>query len=384
MYQANELRMIEVREIKSDSGLRDFVEFPFALLGDNPCWVPPLIDEELEVFDRDKNPVFKNAEARLFMAFKDDKPVGRVAAIINWTEVNDQDMPKMRFGWFDTIDDLEVSRTLLETVEEIGREHGLKYLEGPMGFSNMDKAGMLVKGFDELSTMITLYNPAYYPEHMEQLGLEKSKEWVEYRIKIPEEGPSEKVRKFSQLILDRYNLKVLRFSDKKEILKYADRMFELINMTYNNLSTYVPIQQEQIDYYKEKYFRYLHPDFINCVADQDDNLVAFAITMPSFARALQRAKGSLFPFGWAHLLKARYFPKKAAFYLIGVKPELQNKGITAIIFKEMNEMFNRRGITEVETNPELEGNKAIQALWNSYDSQLHKRRRTYRKDIEGR
>ncbi|HKK46631.1 MAG TPA: GNAT family N-acetyltransferase, partial [Balneolaceae bacterium] len=197
----------------------------------------------------------------------------------------------------------------------------------------------------------------------------------------PEEGPSEKVRRFSELILERNDLKIVRFTDKDQIISYADEMFGLINQTYSGLSTYVPIQSEQVDYYKEKYFRYLHPDFINCVADKDGNLVAFAITMPSFTKGLQRARGKLFPLGWMHLLKDRYFHDKAAFYLIGIKPEYQNKGLTAIIFKEMNEMFNRRGITEVETNPELEDNKAVQALWKKYDNRLHKRRRTYRKSL---
>lgn len=164
-------------------------------------------------------------------------------------------------------------------------------------------------------------------------------------------------------------------------MDHADEMFDLINRTYNDLSTYVPIQPEQIAYYKEKYFRFLHPDFINCVADQEGNLVAFAITMPSFAKALQRANGKIFPFGWIHLLKARYFHQKAAFYLIGIKPEYRNKGLTSIIFREMNKVFNRRGITEVETNPELEDNESIQALWKNYEHRLHKRRRTYRRDL---
>jgi len=374
--------MIVTKKLKTAAEIRSFVEFQFSHFKDNPYWVPPIISEEIEVFDPENNPAFKNAEAHLFMAYKDDKPVGRIAAIINWFEVNEQKKAKMRFGWFDAIDDLDVTKALLKEVEEIGRENNLSFLEGPVGFSNMDKAGLLVEGFDEMNTMITWYNYPYYSSHFEQLEFEKANEWVEYKISIPAEGPSEKVRKFSNLIMKRNNLKIIRFKNKKEIVHYADEMFDLLNKTYSKLSTFVPVQPEQIEYFKEKYLPYIHLDFINCVADQDDNLVAFAITMPSYTKALQRAKGSLFPFGWFHLLWATHFTDKAAFYLIGIKPEFQNKGLTAIIFKEMNDVFNRRGISEVETNPELVENKAVQALWNSYESRQHKRRRTYRREIK--
>lgn len=373
--------MISIKEVRTPAQLKEFVKFQFFLFKDNPYWVPPLVKEEMEIFDRDTNPVFNHSEARLFMAYRDEKPVGRIAAIVNHLEVNKQNKPKLRFGWFDVIDDIDVSRALLEKAGEIGKQQGLEYMEGPVGFSNMDKAGLLIKGFEELNTMITWYSKPYYRDHLEQLGFEKADEWVEFKIKIPGEGPSEKVQRFSNLILERHNLHVVRYRKTSEILDHADEMFDLVNNTYNNLSTFVPIQPEQIAYYKQKYFRFVHPDFINCIADREGHMVAFAVTMPSFAKALQRANGSLFPFGWVHLLKARYFHTKADFYLIGVDPQFQNKGLTAIIFKEMNETFNRRGIREVETNPELEDNKAVQALWNSYDSRLHKRRRTYRKDI---
>ncbi len=373
--------MITIKEMTGTSQLEDFVRFPFSLFKNNPYWVPPIISEEMEVFDSQKNPVFKNAAAHFFMAYRDSKPVGRIAAIVNWLEVKDQKKPKIRFGWFDAIDDIEVTKTLLGEVEKVGRMLGLTFMEGPVGFSNMDKAGMLVNGFEEQNTMITWYGMPYYHQHFEQLGFTKEKEWVEYKIKVPDAGPDERVTRFAGMILNRYGLKVLRFKNKNEIIRHVNKIFELINYTYSNLSTYVPIQPEQVDYYKKKYFRYIQPEFINCVADKNGDIVAFAITMPSFTHALQRANGKLFPFGWIYLFRTLRIHKKADFYLIGIKPEYQNKGLTAIIFKEMNEMFNRRGIEEVETNPELEENKAIQALWNRYDNKLHKRRRTYRKDL---
>jgi GNAT superfamily N-acetyltransferase len=373
--------MVVIEELTTPSEIKEFVEFQFSLFNGNTHWAPPLVSDELANFDRENNPVFDHAEARFFMAYRDGNPVGRVAAIINWTEVEEQEKSKIRFGWFDVIDDVEVSRALLDRVEEMGQEHGLQYMEGPLGFSNMDKAGMLVEGFEERNTMITWYNLPYYSKHMQELGFDVEKKWVEFEIKIPADGPSDKIQRFSKLIKEKYDLHVVNFGTKKELMGHAEEMFDLINKTYSELSTYVPIKSDQISYYKDKYFRYLHPDFITCVADSNENLVAFAITMPSFSDALQKAQGSLFPFGWWHLLKARYFNDMASFYLIGVDPQYQNKGVTSIIFKEMNDMFNRRGISTVETNPELEDNEDIQALWKSYDNRQHKRRQTYRKEI---
>jgi len=373
--------MITIKEMKTASQLRDFVKFPFSLFRDNPYWTPPIINEELEVLDRHKNPVFKYADAQFFMAFRDHKPVGRAAAIVNWLEVTKQETPKIRFGWFDAIDDIEVSRALIDEVEKVGRKYGLKFMEGPVGFSNMDKAGMLVDGFEHRNTMITWYSMPYYHRHFEQMGFRKEKEWVEYKIRVPEGRTDDRVNRFAGMIMDRYGMKVIRFKNKNEIIQYVDKIFGLINDTYRSLSTYVPIQPEQVAYYKRKYFRYIQPEFVNCVADKDGDVVAFAITMPSFTEALQRANGRLFPFGWMHLARSLHIHTKADFYLIGIKPEYQNKGLTAIIFREMNEMFNRRGIIEVETNPELEENKAIQALWNKYENELHKRRRTYRREL---
>lgn len=372
--------MITIRELTSHDQLYDFVHFPFLLYGDNPYWAAPIISYELQNLDPQKNPVFSHVEVKYFMAYKGEQPVGRIAGIINHPEVHELDTPKIRFGYFDFIDDPDVSKALLKQVRQMGRENELEFMEGPLGLSNMDKAGMLVDGFDEPNTMITWYGLPHYAPHLEQFGFEKEKEWVEYEIQIPDDTPK-KIDRFSTLIKERYNLRVVRFSNSKEILQYADEMFDLINQTYSDLSTFIPIKSDQISYYKDRYLKFLHPDFINCVADENGNLIAFAITMPSFSEALRKAKGKLLPFGWYHLAKARYFPKKAAFYLIGIKPEYQNKGVTSIIFKEMNDVFNQNGITTVESNPELEENEAIRSLWKKYDNRLHKRRRTYRDSL---
>ena len=374
--------MITVKKAISKKDYSDFVMFPSKLYKNSKYWVSPIIDEELEMMDKEKNPVFKNAEAEYYLAIKNNVIVGRIAAIVNWVEVKEQKKNKVRFGWYDVIDDLEVSKKLVDAVIEFGKQRELSFIEGPVGFSNMDKAGLLTHGFDELNTMITWYHNPYQKEHLEKLKMKKLAEWVEYRIQIySEKDAPQKVKKFSNLIMRRYNLKALNFKRTKDIVPYIDEMFDLLNKTYNTLQTFVPIQQYQIDHYKDRYLRYIHPEFIKSVADKDGKLIAFAITMPSFSSALKKINGKLFPFGFLRILKAQWFNNRASLYLIGVHPEYQNKGVTAILFNDLQSMFNKRGIKEVETNPELVENKSIQAFWKNYKSVLHKKRSTYTKEI---
>ena len=278
---------------------------------------------------------------------------------------------------------MEVSRKLIDEVIKFGKKRNLSFIEGPVGFSNMDKAGLLTHGFEELNTMITWYHNSYQKDHLEKIGMKKQAEWVEYKIQIfSEKEAPEKVKKFSNLIMKRYHLRPLNFKKTKEILPYIDEMFDLLNKTYNNLQTFVPIQKYQIDHYKERYLRYIHPDFIKSVVDKNGKLIAFAITMPSFSRALKKMNGKLFPFGFLRILMAQKFNSRASLYLIGVHPDYQNKGVTAILFNDLQTMFNKRGIKEVETNPELIENKSIQAFWKNYKNELHKKRCTYRMDIK--
>lgn len=374
--------MIEIIEVTSRQQYRAFFQFPFDLYRNCPQWVPTITKEEMDIFDPQKNAVFEHAMARLFLAKKKGKIVGRIAAMINWVEVEKLQKTKVRFGWYDTIDDLEVSQKLIETVEAVAIAEGMTYIEGPMGFSNMDKAGLLVQGYEHMNTMITWYHYPYQKEHLEKLGLQKQSEWIEFKIDIYDAKDSpEKVKKFARVIKARYKLKTLAFKTTKDVEPHVDKMFELLNQTYNKLQSFVPIQQHQIEVYKKKYLPYVHPDFIKCVVDENDEMIGFAITMPSFTKALKRINGKMFPFGFYHLWRALRKNNRASFYLIGIKESYQSKGVTAIIFQDIQEMFNKRGITEVETNPELEENKAIQSMWKNYKHELHKRRRTYRKDI---
>jgi hypothetical protein len=376
------IKNIVIKEAKTQEELHAFVKFPFTLYKDNPYWVPPLIKDEIETIDPNLNPVYQNSDARFFLAYKEEKVVGRIAAIVNWIEVNEIKKSKVRFGWFDTIDNIEVTKLLIDKVIKFGKEHKLKNIEGPLGFSNLDKAGLLIEGFKERNTLITLYNHPYYVEHLKKLDFNEAARWVEYEIKIDDfESSPEKVKRFSKLIMERYNLTLLNFKNRSEILPYVDQMFDLLDKTYNSLQTYIPIQDYQIENYKKRFLKFVNPDFIKCIIDNEGKLICFSITMPSFTKALKNINGKLTFLNSYHILKAMYFNERASFYLIGIRPDYQNKGIPAIIFNEMQKLFNKQKITIVETNPELEENTAIQKLWKNYEHRLHKRRATFNKKI---
>ncbi|HAY3551400.1 GNAT family N-acetyltransferase [Elizabethkingia meningoseptica] len=371
---------ISLKKVIDDKMLMDFIQFPMTLYKNNPNFVPPLINDEKQIWDPKENPALAYSEAELYLAYKDNQVVGRIAVMINHKEGQELGIHKVRFGWIDFIDDLSVSKALLDKAAEYAKQHNINKIEGPMGFTNLDKAGMLTMGFDKIATMIGIYNFEYYPKHLEQLGLVKEKEWVEFEIVFPE-ILSEKVIKFNEIIKEKYQLKVLKFNNKKEILPLVEPMFKLLDETYKGLSTYTPITQQQIQTYKEKYFGFIDKDFIVCITDADDKLISFAITMPSYSKALQKANGKLFPFGWWHFLQAGKKNDRANFYLIGIHPEYQRRGVTAIIFKEIYDIFKKKGVKFLETNPELEENKNIQLLWQDYDPVNHKRRRTYSKEL---
>ncbi len=372
--------MVTLKEAVSKSELKQFVKFPFTLYKDSPYWVPPIIADELETFDKTKNPAFKNAEASFYLAYKNNTVVGRVAAIINNLEINQQQLKKMRFGWFDFIDDTEVSEALLKKVAEIGQEHQLEYMEGPVGFSNLDKVGVLTEGFEHIGSMVTWYNHSYYQEHYERLGFVKEKEYMENKFPAGNANPA-LFTKLNDLIKRRYGLREVNFVKSKDIMPMVDQMFDLFNETYSKLSSFVPITDVQKAYFKKKYISFINPEYIKFIVDKEDKLIAFAIVMPSFSKALQKANGKLFPFGIYHLLQAKKKSKDVYFYLIGIHPEFQNKGVTAIIFNEYYKTFNTKGIDMCYRTPELEENIAIKQMWKHFDPVVYKRRRTYRKNL---
>ena len=370
--------MIQLEEIKSMKEMKQFVLFPFSIYKNNKYWVPPIIKDEIATFDKTKNPVFEQASARFFIAKKGNTIVGRIAAIINTYEVNQQNLKKMRFGWFDVVDDIEVTKTLLNKIEEIAKENNLDFIEGPVGFNNLDKTGILIDGFDHIGTMITWYNHPYYKTHLETLGFKQEKLYLENKFKYSNVDKNNFVR-LSKIIQRRFKLKSVTFTNTKEIMPYVDEMFEVFNSSYSKLPTFVPISDAQIKYFKEKYISFINPEFINFVVNDENKLVAFAIVMPSFSEALQKANGKLFPFGIFKLLKARKKPKDVIFYLIGVLPEYQNKGVHALIFEEYEKVFTKMGIENCIRTPELAENEAIKLIWKDFKPYTHKRRATYKK-----
>ncbi len=371
-----QMHPINIIEVKNKEQILKFIQFPLDLYKDNPYFVPSLIKDEREIWDKEKNPIYKSAEAKQFLAYKNNEIVGRIAVMINHLETEVIHEKKVRFGWLDFIDDENVSKALIDEAIKFAKDNDVKLIEGPMGFTNLDKSGMLTKGFDELATMIGLYNFPYYPEHLQKLGMKDGKIWVEFSINFPE-VLSEKVEKFSKLIAEKYKLRVLNFKSRKEPLPHVDAMFHLLDDTYKTLSTYTPISKEQIQTYKEKYFPFIAKNYVICIVDDQNELVAFAVTMPSYSKALQKSKGKIFPFGWYHFLQAERKNDRANFYLIGIHPEYQRRGVTAIIFKEIYLRFNKMGIKFAETNPELEENKSVQVLWQDYNPVLHKKRQTF-------
>jgi hypothetical protein len=372
--------MITIKEAKTKKELVDFIKFPFQLYKGNKYWVPPIIADELETLDKTKNPAFESAEAYFYLAYRKNEIVGRIAAIINWNEVNHQEKKKVRFGWFDTIDDVSVTETLLEKVYELGLKNNLTYVEGPMGFSNLDKVGVLTEGFDEIGTMITWYNHPYYASHFEKLGFVTEKEYLENKFPFVN-VKLEFFDKAQELIKKRYQLKPINFKTTKEVLPFVDKMFDLFNASYASLSSFVAISDIQKEYFKKKYISFINPEYIKYVEDKEGNLVAFAIVMPSFSKALQKANGKLFPFGFLHLLNARKNSKDVVFYLIGVHPDYQNKGVTAILFKEYHKTFSEKGIENCIRTPELADNTAIHLLWKNFHPVIHCRRKTFRKEL---
>ena len=374
---------ISIKKVTSSKELRTFIRFNYELYKHNPYSVPDLLDDMTRTFDPKKNAAFDFCEADYFLAYKDEKLVGRIAAIINHKANEKWQTKNVRFGWIDFIDDHEVSETLLRTVEDWGRERGMENMHGPLGFTDMDAEGMLVEGFDQLSTMATIYNYPYYPEHMEAYGLQKDVDWVEYKIRIPKEEPA-KHKRISELVQRKYGLQIKKYRSSKKIAKeYGQKIFNLVNEAYAPLYGYSPLSQRQIEQYVKMYLPILDLDMVTLVTDSQGELVAVGITMPSLSEALQKAKGKMLPFGWFPLMKALFMkhPDTIDLLLIAVKPEYQNKGVNGLLFSDLIRIYNEKGYKWAESNPELELNEAVQRQWDYFENVQHKRRRAYKKSL---
>ena len=371
---------VQIKEVTSQKDLNAFIEFPFKLYRDNPYWVPNLVSDDRNTLRRDKNPAFETCEARYWLATRDGNIVGRVAAIINHPHIKKWGQRYMRFGWLDFIDEPQVSTALLQTVEAWAKETGMTAVHGPLGFTDMDREGMLVEGFEELATMATYYNHAYYPAHMGKLGYTKDIDWVEYEINMPVE-PDERIARMAAIVMKRNKLKLLELRNKQALMEHAKELFKLIEDEYKNLYGTVPLTPKQVDAYISQYFGFVTPDFVPMVYNDKNEMVAFGIGLPSLSRALQKSHGRLFPFGFIHLLTALKKNDRADLYLVAVKSEYRGSGANAILMNSMYEVFRKLGVRKIETNPELETNHLVQGQWKYFETRQHKRRRVFIKQI---
>jgi GNAT superfamily N-acetyltransferase len=373
---------IEIREVKTNRELKVFINFPHTLYKGNKYYTPHLHFDEKATLDKRKNPAFDFCEARYWLAYKDQKPVGRIAGILNKAFIRKWNKNYVRFGWIDFEQDENVARLLVEQVENWAREMNMEAIHGPLGFTDLDHEGMLVQGYDYVSTFAGIYNHSYYPQYLEKNGFTKDADWIEYRVTLPTEMVP-KLEAVASTVSRRYNLQVVQLKNKKQLLPYADGIFKLINDEYAQLYGVVPLTDKQVKYYTKQYFSFIHPDFISLVVNKEGELVAFGVSMPSLSAALQKGGGKLFPFGFLHLLKALKKNDTADLLIVAVKKELQGKGVNALLMHHTLKSYLKNGIRYVESNYQLEDNRRVQSIFDDFDKIQHKRRRCYIKYLNG-
>ena len=377
---------VTIKKVSNKSELKKFIRLNYEMYKENPYSVPDLYEDMLNTFDKKKNGAFDFCEADYFLAYKDGKLVGRIAAILNKKANETWGMKHVRFGWIDFTDDPEVSSALIKAVEDWGRERGMTHIQGPLGFTDFDAEGMLIEGFDQLSTMATTYNYPYYPQHMERMGFQKDADWVELKLFMPEDGKvPDKHRRISEMIMKRYNLSIKKYTSAKKIKEdYGQAIFDLMNEAYAPLYGYSALSPKQINQYIDMFLPIVDLRMVTLITDAEQKLVGVGISMPSLSEALQKAKGKLFPFGWWHLAKVLYLKKYGKcldLLLVAVKPEYQNKGVNALLFYDLIPSYAKLGFTYAESNPELEMNGKVQAQWDYFGHEIHKRRRCFIKEI---
>lgn len=365
-----------VTQVRSRRDMDRFIKLPFRLYRDDPLWIPPLIYQERAQFDPDKNPAYRYCDASFFLVRRDGRTVGRVAALVNRRYLEKTGRKCGRFGWFECFEDREAAGMLMDAAEEWLADRGMTEVSGPMGFTDNDMTGCLVEGFEELPTIAGSYNPPWYNDFMTSRGYTKEVDYVEYRIKVPEEIP-EKMQRLVKLISQRSSVRV--FSEKSTRVlsrKWGHQLFEVLNESYRDLYGTTMLDEREIDYYIKSYLGQVDPEFIKLAVD-GDKMVGFIIAMPNLSRAFQKARGRLFPFGFIHILREMKRSRVLDFYLAGIRPGYQGKGIDALMGYEMGRSALSRGMEYAESNHELEDNKKIQALWKMYEKRLHRRSRVY-------
>ena len=375
---------VEIRPLKpTKSELRKYVQFGIDLYKGNPYFVPPLFFDELDTFNPKKNPAFDFCKSQSFLAYRDGRIVGRITGIVN-SAVNEKTGEKVvRFGFVDFIDDAEVVDALFDAVIRWGAAQGMTAIVGPLGYSDMDKEGMLIDGFNEMGTMATIYNYPYYKDHMERMGFEKETDWIEFRMTVPDAIP-DKYSRIADIVRRKYELHVVDIKSRKWVKEnYGRAIFELINETYKDLYGFVALTDRQINYYIDMYLGMLRLEDLCLIADKDDNLVGVGISMPSLSKALRRTNGKLFPFGWYHILKAiRGGADVVDLLLVAIKPEYQGKGVNALLFSTLIPNYIANGYKFAESNVELEDNENVQKQWEYFERRQHRRRRAWKKELK--
>jgi hypothetical protein len=372
---------ITIKKVATGKDLRKFINYPYTLYKDNKFWCPPMRLDDKNTLSRKKNPAFEFCEAEYFLAYQGKNLVGRIAGILNHKANERWNEKLVRFGWIDFIDDPQVSAKLIESVIAWGKEKGMNGIQGPLGFSDMDNEGMLIKGFGEEATLASIYNYPYYPEHMVRLGFEKAADWVQYEFEVPQEIP-DKVERLSKLVQEKYKLHVVKAKKSKELLPYAGKMFVLLNQAFDELYGFTALTQKQMDMYVKTYFGFIRPEYVSFVIDEHDEIVGFGVSMPSLTKALQKSNGRLFPFGFIYMLRAMKKNDTIDMYLNGVRPDYQGKGVNALYYNEMHKAYIRNHITRAVTNPQLEDNAKALTIWKNFNGRQHLTRRCWIKHFE--
>ena len=368
----------EIFKVASRKDLKNFIRFQLELYKGNPYWCPPLIFDELNTLGKDKNPAFEYCEAEYWLAYRDGKIVGRIAGIINKKANERWKENFVRFGWIDFIDDTEVSSKLIETVAEWGRNKGMTAIQGPLGFTDMDPEGMLVEGFEELSSLAAIYNYPYYPEHLVKLGFRKGVDWIHFDMDVPPVIP-DKVSRLASIAKEKYHLRTVAAKKAKDFLPYTKNLFRMMNVAFGDLYGYAALNDRQIDLFIKQYFGFIRPEFVSLVIDDKDDVVAFGVTIPEMTAALQKCNGRLFPFGFIHLFRALKKNDSIHMYLIGVRPDYQGRGALALVYYELHKAYLQHGIVKATTHAQLEKNLKAISIWKNYESRIYIRRRCWEK-----
>ncbi len=371
---------LKIKEISTKKELMDFVKFPDKLYSGNKYYVPALHRAELNTLLSEKNPAFEFCQAKYWLAFRDNKVVGRIAGIINHRYNEAHNKKYVRFGWLDFIDDENVLNKLLAVVEEWGKKNNAELIHGPLGFSSFDASGILIEGFSEIPTSFSHYNYPYYSKLIEKYGYQKEVDWIEFNVKVPETLPDNFVR-LPNLLKKRFKLSSIKPKSKKELIKYSDDIFKLLNKEYSDLYAFTVLTPKQIESLKNQFIQFIKPEYVTIIVNASNKLVAFGITTPSLSKALQKSKGKLFPFGFLYIMNALKNNDTVDTLLIAVKKEYQNKGVHSIIFNEFYKTFIKNGITNIETTRELENNYNVNLLWKKFEYRQHKRARCYFKNL---